>query len=253
MKITFLGTGTCHQQPDRSTTAIDCSGWGTHFLIDIGSGALRRMREAEIDPMTVEALFLTHVHPDHIADLVPLIQLYSGNIPKPRGRTLHIFGPKGMEAAVWGLIHTMMPNDYDSIPFKINVHEVRNSTIEFGDISIMAREVEHSGKGLISLGYRFDYRGKSFAYTGDTGMCSALESLSQKTDLLISGSTYPNAMADKTHLTPAEVALLGNKMKAKEIIMTHISPYCDDVDLVKEGSAFVGDISVAEDLIEVRV
>lgn len=76
MRITFLGTGTGHQLPDRSTAAIDCDGWGTHFLIDVGSGALRRIREAGINPDTIEAVFITHVHPDHVADLIPLIQMY---------------------------------------------------------------------------------------------------------------------------------------------------------------------------------
>ncbi len=252
MKITLLGTGTCHQQKDRSTTAINCAGWGTHFLIDIGSGALRRMAENNISMETVEALFLTHVHPDHLTDFPALIQQYFTQRPNPRGKTLYVFGPPGTEKAVWGLLQIMMPSWYDSFPFRIDVKEVKNSAIEFGKIRVEAREVDHI-PGEPSIGYRFSYNDKSFAFSGDTGMCSGLKKIAKDTDVFISECNNPNELAAKCHMSPAEIAVLANEVKAKEIVLTHIGPECEGHDLAKEAAAFSGEITVAEDMMELKL
>jgi len=252
MKITFLGTGTCHQQKDRSTTAIDCSGWGSHFLIDIGSGTMRRFREADIDPMTVEAIFITHKHPDHVSDFVPLIHLYLWNVPDARGRTLNVFGPRGIERTLWTLLQTLLPDDYDSLPFRLNIQEVENSAISFGKIKVESMAVEHTDS-MAAVGYRFSHKGKSFAFTGDSGMCKALYKLSKGADLLISEANNPNDQTAPNHLTPAEAAAIGNKAGVEELVLTHISPHCGEDDIKAAATTFTGKLTEAEDLMEIRI
>lgn len=252
MKITFLGTGTCHQQTDRSTTAIDCDGWGTHFLIDVGSGALRRAREAEIDLDTIEAVFLTHFHPDHSADLMPLLQMYMYNFPKPRTRSLHIFGPTGLQQTISALVRLMFPWMAEKLPFKLEIHEIGNSQIEFGGMKIVSRLVLHSND-LPSVGYRFATRSQAFAFTGDTGPCPALSELGKGVDLYIMESNCPSDQPMDGHLTPAQDAQIAQTAGAKEIILTHIGPRCAGRDLKEEASEFEGEITVAEDLLEVKL
>lgn len=252
MKITFLGTGTCHQQSERSTAAIDCSGWGTHFLVDIGSGTLRRLREAEIDPTTIEAVFLTHQHADHISDLVPLIHMFINEYPQPRRRTLYIFGPTGIERVVWTLLQTMLPEDYDSLPFRVDIREISDSEIDFGKIKVRSLTVEHV-KSMATVGFRFSYKGKSFAVSGDSGMCKALYKLGQGTDLYIIEANNPNNLSAPNHLTPAEAAAIGNKAKVKELVLTHISPHCQKQDRQDGAKVFSGHLTVAEDFMEIKI
>ncbi len=252
MKITFLGTGTCHQQPDRSTTSIDCDGWGTHFLIDVGSGALRRAREAEIDLDTIEAVFLTHWHPDHSADLMPLLQMYMYNFPKPRTRSLHIFGPTGLPQTISGLVRLMFPWMADKLPFKLEIHEIGDSQIEFGKIKVVSRLVQHSND-LPSVGYRFAAQNQAFAFTGDTGVCPALSELGKGVDLYIMESNRPSDKPMDGHLTPAQDAKIAQAAGAKELILTHIGPHCAGRNLKEEASEFEGEITVAEDLLEVKL
>ncbi len=252
MKITFLGTGTCHQQPDRSTTAIDCDGWGTHFLIDAGSGTLRRAREVETNLDTIEAVFLTHFHPDHLADLIPLIQMYKYNFPQPRTRTLHIFGPAGLTRTFWELVRLMFPGAAENLPFKVELHEIGNSLIEFGKISVMARLVTHSDH-LKCLGYRFSAKNQSFAFTGDSGVCPALSELGKGVDLYIMECNNPSDRPTDGHLTPAQIASIAQGAEAKEVILTHIGPSCAGRNLKEEAGEFSGEITVAEDLLEVKL
>jgi ribonuclease BN (tRNA processing enzyme) len=221
-------------------------------LIDIGSGTLRRIREAEINPETIEAVFLTHTHPDHIADLVPLIHMYLWSLPKPHTRTLHIFGPTKTERVVWGMLQLLLPNSYDSLPFKINIHEIGNSLVEFGTIKVTSRLVQHSASEP-ALGYRFDGEGKKFAFTGDSGVCPALTELGQGADLYIMEANNPNEFQSDGHLTPTEAAQIANQCQAKEIILTHLSPRCEGHDLKEEAREFRGEVTVAEDLLEVRL
>lgn len=252
MKITFLGTGTCHQQPDRSTTAIDCDGWGTHFLIDIGSGALRRAREAEIDLDTIDAVFITHAHPDHFSDLIPLIHMYMYTHPQSRTRALHVFGPKGLADTIWTILRLTFPSALEKLPFKLEIHEIGQSEVEFGGLKILARPVVHS-KHLPCLGYRFSAKGKSFAFTGDSGVCPALSELGKGVDLYIMECTRPSDLPLDGHLTPAQVANIAGDAGAKEVILTHIGPRCAGRDLKEEASEFEGEITVAEDLLEVKL
>lgn len=252
MKITFLGTGTCHQQPERSTTSIDCDGWGTHFLIDVGSGALRRAREAEIDPDTIEAVFLTHFHPDHSADLIPLIHMYQYNFPQPRSRPLHIFGPAGLEKTFNELLRLMLPEAVGKLRFPVELHEIGNSQIEFGHVGVVSRVVTNSDY-LTCLGYRFSANKKSFAFTGDSSPCPALSELGKGVDLYVMDCTRPNDQPVDVHLTPAQDAKIAQAAGAKELILTHIGPHCAGRDLKEEASEFEGEVTVAEDLLEVKL
>lgn len=252
MKITFLGTGTCHQQPDRSTTAINCDGWGTHFLIDIGSGALRRAREAEIDLDTIDAIFITHVHPDHFSDLVPLIHMYMKTHSQPRTHALHVFGPEGLANTIWTILRLTFPSALEKLPFKLEPHEIGHSEVEFGNLKIMARPVVHS-KHLPGLGYRFSAKGKSFAFTGDSGPCPSLSELGKGVDLYVMESNCPSDQPADGHLTPALDAQIAQAAGATELILTHIGPRCAGRDLKEEASEFKGEITVAEDLLEVKL
>ncbi len=252
MRITFLGTGTCHQQPDRATTAIDCDGWGTHFLIDVGSGALRRLREAEINPDTIEAVFITHVHPDHLSDLPPLIQMYQYALPAARTRTLHLFGPVGLNKTVGEMIRLMLPEAVGKMPFELAVHELGESEVDFGPVKVFSRTVAHSDH-LKCLGYRFAAQKKTFAFTGDSGTCPALSELGKGVDLYIMECNNPSDQPVPGHLTPAQLASIAQESQAKEIVLTHIGPLCAGRDLKEEAREFRGEITVAEDLLEVKL
>ncbi len=252
MRITFLGTGTGHQLPDRSTAAIDCDGWGTHFLIDVGSGALRRIREAGINPDTIEAVFITHVHPDHVADLIPLIQMYLLSPPGPRTRTLHLFGPTGLTRVFWEMARLMLPDAAENLPFKVELHEIESNEIQFGEMKIISRPVSHSSR-LKCLGYRFSAKNKSFACTGDSGPCPALSELGQGVNLYIMECTSPSDAPADGHLTPAQLAPIAQKCQAGEIILTHVGPLSVGHDLKEEAREFTGEITVAEDLLEVKL
>ena len=64
----MLGTGAAMPDPDRHHSAILLTVRGRHYLFDCGHGATRQMVRAGTDPATVDVIFLSHLHYDHIAD-----------------------------------------------------------------------------------------------------------------------------------------------------------------------------------------
>lgn len=69
MRITLLGTGAAFADPDRAQSGILITlDNGRHYLFDCGAGITRNMVRANVSPADVTAVFLTHLHHDHICD-----------------------------------------------------------------------------------------------------------------------------------------------------------------------------------------
>lgn len=98
--MTVVGSGTVVPNPERrqSCVAVECG--GELIVFDLGSGALRGMLRAGLDPLEVDRVFLTHFHPDHTVDLPALLFTARYGSESPRTRPLHVCGPEPF-AAFW--------------------------------------------------------------------------------------------------------------------------------------------------------
>ena len=65
---------------------------GKAYIVDLGSGAYRQLRRAGIKPGAEQAVFLTHLHTDHIIDLASLL-MYDPSARRRAKASLQIFGP----------------------------------------------------------------------------------------------------------------------------------------------------------------
>ena len=83
--VTVLGSGTCVPSLERSSCSVLVETGGRKWLIDSGAGTLRRMLEAGTTIFELSHLLYSHLHPDHTADLVPL--LFATKYPDGISRT----------------------------------------------------------------------------------------------------------------------------------------------------------------------
>ncbi|MEL6616765.1 MAG: MBL fold metallo-hydrolase, partial [Bacteroidota bacterium] len=74
MTLHLLGTGASVSDVDRTTTMVAVEEDGHTVLIDCGADAVREMVRAGLDPMALDAVILTHEHPDHISGFALLIE-----------------------------------------------------------------------------------------------------------------------------------------------------------------------------------
>ncbi|MCB1154966.1 ribonuclease Z, partial [bacterium] len=97
MKLTILGSGSWWAQAERMGPAFLIEHAGFRALVDCGEGCLRRLAGAGVEPSSLNAILLTHDHPDHIAGLLPLlvglhVQKMMGH-PAARTEAMAFIGP----------------------------------------------------------------------------------------------------------------------------------------------------------------
>ncbi|MDD3156263.1 MAG: MBL fold metallo-hydrolase [Candidatus Pacebacteria bacterium] len=73
MKLTIIGSGTCVPTVKRGSPANYLQIGKKKILVDCGPGTVRQIVNAKIDYRTIDMVFLTHFHNDHVSDLVALI------------------------------------------------------------------------------------------------------------------------------------------------------------------------------------
>ena len=88
--VTILGSASAKPTPDRHPSAQIVKVHEQHYLVDAGEGAQQQMFRYGINPLKLRAVFISHLHGDHVFGLFPLIStlgLYGRRTP------LKIFGP----------------------------------------------------------------------------------------------------------------------------------------------------------------
>jgi ribonuclease Z len=189
--LTLLGTGCPQCDPERLGPANLVRHDGRAFLIDCGSGATQRLVAAGSAGKALDAVFLTHLHSDHIVDLY---QLIVSSWHQGRDGPQRIFGPPGtrrfVEAtmALWRdeltqrIAHELRPS---SAALEIDISEIEAGEILALDgVTISAVAVDHQPV-RDAFGFVFAARGKRLVFSGDTAPCPALVEAAAGADVLV--------------------------------------------------------------------
>ena len=248
--ITFMGTGTGVPLKNRQAPGLVVQAGDTHLLVDSGSGTAYQLARAGLHYYQFDHLLYSHfAHPDHINDLAELI--FANNyFDIPRKTTLSIYGPKGIKNFLKNLfvLYPVLGNP----PYPITVHELEQDTIGVNDVTIETKPLNHQQSAC--LGYRISHSGKSIIYSGDTDYCAALVTLAQQGDVLIVECSFPDGYKVDGHLTPAEIGQIATQAQVKKVILTHLYPLCDHVDVVSQvKKQFSGEVIRAEDLMQITI
>src|SRR5690242_17026076 len=191
MKITLLGTGCPQVDTGRYGPANLVTCGEAAFLVDCGSGVTQRLVGAGVSGRALDAVFLTHLHSDHLVDL---FQLILSSWHQGRERKQRIFGPKGTRAYVVGLMAL-----WDAELRQRVQHELRASTAaldvdvtEFEDgwtleekgVRVTAFAVAHQPVKY-AYGFAFEAAGRRAVFSGDTRRCEAVVAAARGADLLV--------------------------------------------------------------------
>jgi ribonuclease BN (tRNA processing enzyme) len=248
LEIVLLGTGTSIPHPERASPACFVRAGSVMMLFDIGSGSLRRLAEAGFSYLDIDYIFLTHFHPDHLGDLVPLLFAFR-NPFHPRTRKLTICGPHGMGDHYRGLREVygiyVEPKEYD-----LELVEVDES-FRGEDFAVSSINVPHTGS---SRAYRLESDGKSIVLSGDTEYSHELVELSRGADLVLYECSFRDGMDAEGHLTPAVAARMAEEAGVGTLVLTHFYPVFDGFDIGDEcRNVFKGKVIMGEDLLKFQL
>ena len=217
------------------------------IMIDCGSGAILQLQRAGKSYKDVDAVFITHTHPDHISGLVPLIHALLATPLFTRQKELMIAGPVGLKAFYLNCIESIMP----AAGRFVKVVEMKDY-FDYQTLKVISARTVHSEN---STAFRFQSGNRSVVVTGDADFDTGLIELSRDCDMLIADCSFPESMKVKGHMTPAECGLIAKEAGVKKLILSHIHslPVPDDVRVEECRRVYGGEIVLAEDLMEFNI
>lgn len=246
MRLTVLGSGTCAATAQRSMAGYLLDLPDRQVLLDIGDGALRRLLETGASYRDVDAIFISHLHADHVSDLVPFLWAMRYTPSFTREKPLRVFGPPGI-TSWYERVAAAFGEWLRTLPFPFEVVEKFQESWDYEGSRITTLPVRH---GVTANGYRVEHGAHALAYSGDTGFCAEIVELARDADLLLLECSFPmQAEEMETHLRPDAVAKIAELSRARKIVLTHMYPECDQTDLLAEIRAYSSaDFELAVDL-----
>jgi len=226
--LTCLGSGAALSDGRRwNSILID-----HRILLDLPPTAVVELQRLDLDLTEIDTIFISHLHADHMFGLPFLLLEYC--IRRERDLPLYIVGPPGIEERTVTLCDLAWP-DMRKAGFEPHVpvsyvEVTEDGEYHAGDLAFTAVRVAHFT--LAAFGYRFAYKGRTIAYTGDTGECAQLGKLLDGVDVAILELTHPKPSDDPGHMDAPAVSYWLNKLRQQgtRVFATHMSETPDPVD-----------------------
>ena len=254
---------------------------GAVYIVDAGNGVAQQIAQTDIQPRAVKAVFITHLHSDHVADYgTLLLRIWQSGLRTP----IETFGPKPLEAMTASYMQYMdwdiqlRVRDEGRPPFAslVKAHDIAHAGVIYRDenVKVTAAEVPH-GAAKPAYAYRFDTPDKVVVFSGDTSKSESLVKLAEGADILVHETlslegvdaavkaTDAGNEALKRHIieahTPAEeVGEVATAAHVRKLVLTHFvptgNPAFDKPELwiEKVRKTYKGEVIVGEDLLEIR-
>ena len=275
-RVTLLGTGNPRPSIDRFGPTILVEAGDTRLLFDCGRGATQRLFQLEGAPLlrSIDAVFLTHLHSDHV---VGLPDLWLTGWLFGRHWPLSLYGPKGTAelathlSAAFAFDLKMRQQDEGLAPNGARLKAkdgLPGVLFQKDGLSVLAFAVDH-GPVRPAFGYRIDFAGHSVVLSGDTRATAAVAAQAKGVDLLVHEVMSPEADRRLTaiddpkanekilahHATPEDCGRLFAKARPRLAVYSHIVPSpATDEDLFPPTRKFYdGPLEVGHDLMAITI
>ncbi|MGA0605977.1 MBL fold metallo-hydrolase [Phenylobacterium sp. VNQ135] len=258
LRVVFCGTSGPLPVIGRAKPCTAIQAGGALYIVDIGAEATENLMLWRLPLGTTRAVFLTHLHSDHIGEVGEFnLQSWVAG----RSAPLPLVGPRGVEKVARGfneayeLDHTYRKAHHEHGPYKFSLSAAKLEAKAVaadgkpavawrdGDLTVTAIPVAHEPV-TPAFAYRFDYKGRSVVISGDTRKWQPLAEAAKGADLLIHEGQSPDMMRQLAgglgvmgnprmaslitdtltyHTSPAEAAEIARSAGVKALIISHIT------------------------------
>ncbi len=246
MRMTFLGTGTGLPSAERGPSGLLVQIGDAALLFDSGSGTITRLLAAGVVPQDLDYLYYTHLHSDHTADLIPLLQAMD---LAGRTRDLHLTAP----SALWPFLDGLLALQPWARPqtFALRRHPAETAPCCGPGWTVRTAPTGHMPG---SLAYRLEAAGRVAVISGDAAPVPELTALARGADLLVLECSFPDELAKPDHLTPSQAAEIAACAGAGHLVLTHFYPSCRaEVARAQAGRIFRRPLTLAHDGLSLTV
>ncbi|AEF17559.1 beta-lactamase domain protein [Thermoanaerobacterium xylanolyticum LX-11] len=233
MKLTILGSHGPYPGPDGACSGYLVEDNGVNVLVDCGNGVISRYQKYH-DLKDLKYIILTHLHSDHMADMLVLryaldIMMKKGYINEP----VNVYCPDEPSK----VIEELGFNDV----FKIK-HIDEELKLDIENFTITFKEMVHPVK---TFAVKFNNGDKTFVFSSDTIYNDQLVFFASNSDLFLCDGNLLNGEKGP-HLTAKQAAKISKSAHCKKLVVTHLWPQNSIEEYEKEVSEVVNDASIAK-------
>ncbi|MCR5561555.1 MAG: ribonuclease Z [Bacteroidales bacterium] len=236
--VTMLGTASAVPFSDRNPSAQALSVHGRLYLLDCGEGTQQRIRQEHLSFVKFQAVFISHIHGDHIFGLYGLLSTMS---LYHRTEPFVIVGPENLRPVLDFYRANLAGDQSYEVEFRPVSCTEPEEVYSDGDIHVFAFPLNH---GMPCFGYRieeevgqrrFPWKPRTYAYCSDTAPFPELPKWVDGVDILYHEATYPQQYADKArqylHSSTLDAAACALKAGVGKLLIGHYSSRVKDISV----------------------
>lgn len=239
LRLTELGTSPAFTNPGGACAGHLVRTVSTAILLDCGFGIAGRVRQ-HLAPDLLDAIVVSHLHPDHYMDLVPLhYGLRFGE--RTRDIRVPVLLPPGGVARL-ASVGRALDDDEGFFHQSYELSEYRpHDRLRVGDLEISFHPVQHY---IASHAVQVRHAGRALTYSADAGPCAELVEAARGADLFLCEASLQSAEEDEPdparrgHLTAAEAGISAALAGARLLLLTHSTRARQSERLVEARAAF---------------
>ncbi|HVE96405.1 MAG TPA: MBL fold metallo-hydrolase [Pseudonocardiaceae bacterium] len=239
MLLTVLGCSGSVPGPESPASGYLVRAGDTTVVLDLGNGAFGALQRY-LDPFALDALILSHLHPDHCADVSALTVYRRYHPHPPPGGPLPLYGPSEVAQR---LVASYAPSAYErSVTDLSDVYDFQlfGEPLGIGGLEVRAAPVDHPCE---AYALRISHAGRTLVYSGDTGPCPQLVELANGADVLLAEASWPDRPGNPRgiHLSGRDAGEAAAAAGVGRLLITHVPPWTDAEQVLTEAKdAFDG-------------
>lgn len=228
LQLDVIGAGPAYTDRQGASGAAYLVRYGpTALLLDLGQGSFPRLA-GTLEPSSLDAVVISHLHPDHFIDLVALRHYLQWEFTP--ARHVRVLAPAGLSARLDAL--------HDQPGFAaatLEVEDVGPGVRSIGTLTVEARRVMHTAESHAYRVARGDGAGPGLVYSGDCGRAEDLDALVRPGDTLLAEVSFgPGPVrSGAAHLDGPAVAALANRTEAGAVLLTHLQMGFDETATIE--------------------
>jgi ribonuclease BN (tRNA processing enzyme) len=243
VELTVLGAGTAVPSPGRSPAGYLLRSGGSPLLFDLGPGTVARLAGAGVSYRDLRRVFVSHLHSDHVLDLVTLLQASNATPGWSREAPLELYGCHGLSRLV-----DQVKAAFDGTApegFPLRVVEMGAERRDFDGFTVETALTAHTDT---SLAFRIESDGQVVVYSGDAIESPALARLAREADAFVCECSFPRGWRTPDHVTADGAGRMARAAGVRQLVLSHLYPPAQQTDVAGQARAeYGGPVIVAVD------